>query len=343
MDHPVLPNTLPAKLKRFIRAFSLLWSRMGPARIYVAVAVSVVIALAALGVWHLYSWLKQAQQSRVNRPAMTASQSARIAKTPEAASPANQISAQMPAVSSAPEAASDVERAIAITDVRETKRRGRHGETFVVATIGMAPRAKVEKGDVEIRVFFYDLTANNEMRPTDAQVTYQWLTPFRDWNDPTPKYLAATYLKPRMPRRSSNELRYGGFVVRVYDGGKLQDERSEPEELLSVLRSSAQQSPSQSPNTNTSAVIPATPGEVASPISEKKATANTSTPSPIISPSPAEQSVSQDATLPYGKPVPGKAGFVSSPFEPKFIIDVRGFPRGTLVNDPITHKPFRVP
>jgi len=38
--------------------------------------------------------------------------------------------------------------------------------------------------------------------------------------------------------------------------------------------------------------------------------------------------------LPNGIPIPGNPGFVQSPYDPKFIIDVRGFPPGTLVNDP---------
>ncbi|MFZ1221108.1 MAG: hypothetical protein WAO00_17580, partial [Chthoniobacterales bacterium] len=50
-----------------------------------------------------------------------------------------------------------------------------------------------------------------------------------------------------------------------------------------------------------------------------------------------------NSQLPKGIPIPGKAGFVQSPYDPKFIIDVRGFPPGTLVNDPNTNKPFRVP
>jgi len=60
-------------------------------------------------------------------------------------------------------------------------------------------------------------------------------------------------------------------------------------------------------------------------------------------PLPTASPTAQDASLPYGKPVPGKPGFVSSPYDPKFLIDVRGFPPGTLVNDPNTNKPFRVP
>jgi hypothetical protein len=48
--------------------------------------------------------------------------------------------------------------------------------------------------------------------------------------------------------------------------------------------------------------------------------------------------------LPYGKPVPGKKGFVTSPFSPDSgYIDVRGFPPGTPVKDPYTDKIFLTP
>jgi hypothetical protein len=48
--------------------------------------------------------------------------------------------------------------------------------------------------------------------------------------------------------------------------------------------------------------------------------------------------------LPYGTPVPGKQGFVTSPFAPESgYIDVRDFPPGTEVKDPYTGKAFRTP
>jgi hypothetical protein len=48
--------------------------------------------------------------------------------------------------------------------------------------------------------------------------------------------------------------------------------------------------------------------------------------------------------LHYGTPVPGKQGFVTSPFEPDSgYIDVRGFPPGTEVKDPYTGKVFLTP
>lgn len=47
--------------------------------------------------------------------------------------------------------------------------------------------------------------------------------------------------------------------------------------------------------------------------------------------------------IPYGKAVPGKPGFVSSPSDALKYIDVRGFPPGTEVKDPYSGKSFLVP
>jgi hypothetical protein len=47
---------------------------------------------------------------------------------------------------------------------------------------------------------------------------------------------------------------------------------------------------------------------------------------------------------PYAQPVPGKPGFVTSPYAPySGYVDVRGFPPGTEVKDPYTQKVFLVP
>jgi hypothetical protein len=52
----------------------------------------------------------------------------------------------------------------------------------------------------------------------------------------------------------------------------------------------------------------------------------------------------RNSDLPYGIPVPGKQGLVTSPFSPDSgYIDVRSFPSGTEVKDPYTGKTFLTP
>jgi hypothetical protein len=115
----------------------------------------------------------------------------------------------------------DREALIAITEIGASETKGRNGRKNVAVKIGVAPRPNLQKGEVEIRVVFFDVTENNEMRPTEAEVNYEWLTPVRDWTDPTPKYLVSTYEGAAPSRKSLEKVRYGGFVVRVYFEGQL--------------------------------------------------------------------------------------------------------------------------
>jgi hypothetical protein len=64
--------------------------------------------------------------------------------------------------------------------------------------------------------------------------------------------------------------------------------------------------------------------------------------SPGLGNGPADQTQRHD--YPYAQPVPGKPGFVTSPYAPySGYVDVRGFPPGTEVKDPYTQKVFLVP
>lgn len=311
-----------------------------------------IMVLAAVGAWHIVRTLNSGSfehhqaaakaiqpEPMVKRDKVALPEAATPTKrnddTIAALSPEPQLQSPSPTVTSAPAPLPDLDREIAITDVRQTKKRGRRGETLVVATIGMAARSNLEKSDLEIHISFFDRTARNELRPTDAQVTYRWLTPVRDWSEPTTKYLAATYLQWPTRYRPFERFRYGGFLIQIYANGELQDERAEPQELLAMVRGK------ESTRLGSEAAPDVSSGQAALTNREKNVTAAKSPSSPTPSPLP-EKSTSRDQ-LPYGKPVPGKPGFVSSPFDPKFIIDVRGFPPGTLVNDPNTNKAFRVP
>ena len=58
----------------------------------------------------------------------------------------------------------------------------------------------------------------------------------------------------------------------------------------------------------------------------------------------ASGAIQQKTELPYGTPVPGKPGLVTSPFAPDSgAVEVTGFPPGTAVEDPYTGKIFLTP
>lgn len=72
-------------------------------------------------------------------------------------------------------------------------------------------------------------------------------------------------------------------------------------------------------------------------------TTTTAPPDGAVTP-PTPPKPQPPAELPYGKPVPGKRGFVYSPYDSSAgFVDVQGIAPGTKVRCPYTGKIFRVP
>jgi tetratricopeptide (TPR) repeat protein len=133
------------------------------------------------------------------------------------------------------------DKILAITETTLSETHDPKMQSHLTLKVGVKPRPGTQNGHVvRIIVSFYDRSKDNKLQPTDARTSYTWLTPSADWTDPTPKVLAATYTRPKMQSHSADEGKYGGFIVRVYFDGQLQDARASSPELLSSFPAPSQ-------------------------------------------------------------------------------------------------------
>ena len=124
---------------------------------------------------------------------------------------------------------------LAITETTLTEIADPNAQNHLMLKVGVKPRPGTQNGHVvRIKVDFYDLTKDKRLTLANAKVSYDWLSAGRDWTDPTPKFLAATYVRPKSKLPSPDGRRFGGFVVSVYFDGQIQDSRASPAELLTL-------------------------------------------------------------------------------------------------------------
>jgi serine/threonine protein kinase len=134
---------------------------------------------------------------------------------------------------------------LAITETTLSEITDPNAQSHLTLKVGVKPRPGTQNGHVvRIIVSFYDRTKDNKMKPTDARTSYSWLTASEDWADATPKFLAATYVRPKTQSPSADGRKYGGFIVQVYLDGQLQDARATPPELLTLFPAPDQLAPS---------------------------------------------------------------------------------------------------
>lgn len=138
-------------------------------------------------------------------------------------------------------------------------------ETNLTLRVGVKVRSNtlIDHTKVKIQVYFYDTVENNKVALTDAEVSYEWLTPNHDWKGTNPEILAVSYVRlkqsaisadaalseaaanvtPPLGNRkatakkppASGNRKYAGYQVRVYYNDQLQDVRAEPTKLLNLF------------------------------------------------------------------------------------------------------------
>ena len=153
-----------------------------------------------------------------------------------------------------------------IVEAAVTENPDPDAETNLTLRVGVKVRANtlIDHTKVKIQVYFYDTVENNKVALTDAEVSYEWLTPNHDWKGTNPEVLAVSYVRlkqsaispdaalseaaanvtPPLGNRkastakkapASGSRKYAGYQVRVYYNDQLQDVRAEPTKLLNLF------------------------------------------------------------------------------------------------------------
>lgn len=157
-----------------------------------------------------------------------------------------------------------------ITEVNATDTPDADAETNMKLKISVKarPNAPIDHTKVKIQVFFYDTVDDKDVVLTDADVSYEWLTPHHDWKATNPEILAVTYLRPKNKSSSDADLaaaaasvtppgtskkkapakkdasdkpgegghrKYLGYIVRIYYNEQLQAVRADPTKLLNLF------------------------------------------------------------------------------------------------------------
>jgi serine/threonine protein kinase len=144
---------------------------------------------------------------------------------------------------------------LGISEVSAAEPPDPDADTHLMLRIAVKKRAGVmiDHTRVKIQVYFYD-TAGDDIKLTDADVSYVWLTQNHDWTSSDSETLAVTYIRPksktavgpinRTTRASalkpaaapeSEQRKYLGYIVRVYYNDQLQDKRAQPSKLLTLF------------------------------------------------------------------------------------------------------------
>jgi hypothetical protein len=161
-----------------------------------------------------------------------------------------------------------------ISQITQAPQNDPEAETKLTLRVGVKarPNTPIDHTKVKIQVFFYDVVDNDQVVLTDADVSYEWITPGHNWQGTDTEVLDVTYLRPRridpapgtamgearapvpdsvekatrgrgkkeagseiLPTNEGGKRQYLGYIVRVYYQDQLQAVRAEPTRLLNLF------------------------------------------------------------------------------------------------------------
>src|SRR6266542_2620923 len=151
-----------------------------------------------------------------------------------------------------------------ITQVKTTETPDPDAEKNLAMQIGVKkqPGAVIDHNKVKILVRFYDTVGDKDIKLTDADVNYEWLTPKHDWTETNPEVLSVKYVRAKTGGVSSDSSlaeaaatvrpgqkargakgsaadsgrrKYLGYIIQVYYDDDLQAIQAEPSRLLQLF------------------------------------------------------------------------------------------------------------
>ncbi len=157
--------------------------------------------------------------------------------------------------------------AFGISQVNQTTLADPEAVTKLTLRVGVKkrPNTPVDYTKVKIQVFFYDVVNNDQVLLTNADVSYEWITPGHNWSDTDTEVLDVTYRRAKkhypVPGGASATVpdsvekatraeagksgsedefdnaprQYLGYIVRVYYQDELQAVRADPTRLLNLF------------------------------------------------------------------------------------------------------------
>jgi hypothetical protein len=187
--------------------------------------------------------------------------------TPATTEPAGMASASLDAASHRDVGGTSEGPVMGIMEVKAVETPDPDTETNLALQIGIKkqPGSTIDHTKVKILVEFYDTVGDKDIKLTDADVNYEWLTPKHDWTDTNPEVLSVSYLRPKTgvgsPESSLSEAaasvrpgqkgrsvkgsaadsgkrKYLGYRIRIYYDDKLQAVQAEPSRLLQLFPAS---------------------------------------------------------------------------------------------------------